>query len=184
MAASLYDFEIARAVVASALEYFEAGEDRVPQFAGVITERELADLRGVLQRTATRVSQQRESEEETRGLEERIDLFQDEGNLLGELWELRQQILSNAERHALGEHPPGGAALASHGVRIIDRALVGEASREEVVELLEASAEVAEWRRERGEDPYEDERALWRYVFTHLAESLTTSESAAASDRR
>jgi hypothetical protein len=138
----------------------------------------------VLQRTATRVSQQRESEEETRGLEERIDLFQDEGNLLGELWELRQQILSNAERHALGEHPPGGAALASHGVRIIDRALVGEASREEVVELLEASAEVAEWRRERGEDPYEDERALWRYVFTHLAESLTTSESAAASDRR
>jgi hypothetical protein len=184
VAASLNDFEIARALVANALDYVEASEDGPPEFPGVMTEGELTDLRAVLHRTAIRVSQQRRSEEEeTPDLEERIELFDGKGNLLAELWELRQQILSNAERHALGEHPPGGPALASYGVRIIDRALVGEASREEVVELLEASAEVVQWRRERGKDPYEDERALWHYVFARLAESLGASESAIAPDK-
>jgi hypothetical protein len=179
MALALRDFEVLREGVAAAVDYAEEHEDRVLGIPGLVTQRVLRELRRVLGDLDDIVERLRAIRNQDDGNDwrlERVRVAALDDSLQAELREMRAGILLMRTQvaHDAPPQPPMWRAISSHGIRIIDRALVGTATRDEVLEQVEAVEDLMRWRAQRGDRRYAHERESWLGVFCRLADALPT----------
>lgn len=173
-AMSLRGFRIVRTIVWSALEYAEAHQGDIAEVPGVVTKRLIRSLRGLLQSIDIQISWLEELAQmgDLSWRAQRLETLGLGKQLRADLEALRQWLVDQKPRLEAAEAHQA-LVLADHGVRIIGRALVGEAEREEVIHHTQAARDAVADREAEGAAPdYLAVIGHWLEVWERLVAAL------------